>query len=220
MAASVDISFPMLPSRAINNCYINWMFFTYIVYLTRGFKTIQVTFICEFVFCTLLIQRLIRRQSDSMVNRMRIHSAQSIFIWKINRREAISTVAKLHHVIGRGLMIQQVILIFIKCLSANQNKSILHESVTCFESFGYSKLANITNFWYLMSEKHWNNSYMCLKHYLSDPRPSAHVILGCNYFTSRIQISLDLQYNVCNAYIFEIYTLIKLLYHINSTMYM
>ena len=78
-----------------------------------GFKTIQFKWIFEFVFRTLLVQTLIRRQSESMVNRMRINSAQSIFF-------GISPVAKFHHVIGRGFMIQRVILIFIKSLSANQ----------------------------------------------------------------------------------------------------
>ena len=42
----------------------------------------------------------------------------------ITRRQAISPVAKFHHVLGRGFMTQQVILIFIKCLSANQNLRI------------------------------------------------------------------------------------------------
>ena len=35
---------------------------------------------------------------------------------------AISPIAKFHHVLGRGFMIQREILIFIKCLSANQNQ--------------------------------------------------------------------------------------------------
>ena len=36
--------------------------------------------------------------------------------------QATSHVAKFHRVLGRGFMIQRVILIFIKCLSANQNQ--------------------------------------------------------------------------------------------------
>ena len=39
--------------------------------------------------------------------------------WNITRRQAISPVAKFHHVLGRGFIIQRVILIFIKRLSAN-----------------------------------------------------------------------------------------------------
>ena len=62
-----------------------------------------------------------------MVTRKRINSALSIFFWNITRRQAISPVAKFHHVLGRGFMIQRVILIFIKCLSANQKSTILHE---------------------------------------------------------------------------------------------
>ena len=42
--------------------------------------------------------------------------------WNIDRRQAISPVAKFYHVLRRGFMTQRVILIFIKCLSANQNQ--------------------------------------------------------------------------------------------------
>ena len=70
------------------------------------------------------IQTLIRRQSESMVNRSRINFAQSIFFSNITRRQAISPVAKWHQVLGRGFRVQRVILIFIKCLSANQNQQI------------------------------------------------------------------------------------------------
>ena len=56
-----------------------------------------------------------------MVNCTRINSAPSIFFWNITRRQAISPVAKFHHMLGCGFIIQRVILIFIKCLSANQN---------------------------------------------------------------------------------------------------
>ena len=75
-----------------------------------------------FVFRTPYIQMLIRHQSEYIVNHTRINSAQSIFFWNITRRQAISSVAKFHHVLGRSFMIQWVILIFIKCLSANQNR--------------------------------------------------------------------------------------------------
>ena len=69
------------------------------------------------------IQTLIRRQSESVVNRTRINSAQSIFFfWNITRRQAISPVATFNHVFGSGFVIQRVILIFINCLSANQNQ--------------------------------------------------------------------------------------------------
>ena len=39
--------------------------------------------------------------------------------FNITRRQALAPVAKSHHVLGRGFMIQRVILIFIKCLSVN-----------------------------------------------------------------------------------------------------
>ena len=42
--------------------------------------------------------------------------------WNITHCQAISPVAKFHHILGHGFMIQQVISIFIKCLSANLYK--------------------------------------------------------------------------------------------------
>ena len=42
--------------------------------------------------------------------------------WNITRRQAISPIAKTHHVLRHDYMIQRVILIFIKCVSANQNQ--------------------------------------------------------------------------------------------------
>ena len=47
-----------------------------------------------------------------------INSAQSIFFWNITRGQAISPVAKFHHVEGCGFTIQRMVFIFIKCLSA------------------------------------------------------------------------------------------------------
>ena len=74
-----------------------------------------------FGFSTPYIQTLVRRQSESIVNSTRIFCAVDIF-WNIIRRQAISPVSKFHHVLRRGFMIQRVILIFIKCLSAIQNQ--------------------------------------------------------------------------------------------------
>ena len=55
--------------------------------------------------------------------------------WNISRRLAISPVAKFCHVLGRGLMTQRVILIFIKCLSGQSESTILHESIIIFDYF-------------------------------------------------------------------------------------
>mgnify|MGYP003690464617 CR=1 FL=1 len=44
--------------------------------------------------------------------------------WNITRRQGMSPVARFHHVLGRSFVIQRVILIFIKCLSVNQNQLI------------------------------------------------------------------------------------------------
>ena len=51
-----------------------------------------------------------------MVNRTRI-----ISFWNIILCQALTPVSMFHHVFGSDFTIQQVILIFIKCLSANQN---------------------------------------------------------------------------------------------------
>ena len=45
-----------------------------------------------------------------------------LLFWNITRRQAKSPVAIFHHVLGRGFVFQEVILIFINCLSANQNQ--------------------------------------------------------------------------------------------------
>ena len=62
-----------------------------------------------------------------MVNRTHILCAVDIFR-NISGRQAISPVAKFHHVLGRGFMIQRVIMIFIKCLSQSES-TLLHESI-------------------------------------------------------------------------------------------
>ena len=49
------------------------------------------------------------------------------FFWNITRRQAISPIAKSHHMLRHDSMIQRVILIFIKCFSVNQNQ--LRESI-------------------------------------------------------------------------------------------
>ena len=59
--------------------------------------------------------------------------------WNIARRQAISTVSKSHHVCGRGLMIQRVILLFIRCFSGKRNQSFfLHESILLHFMFEFS----------------------------------------------------------------------------------
>ena len=57
--------------------------------------------------------------------------AADIF-WIITRRQVISPVSKFYHVLGRGFMIQRMILILIKCLSANQNKLFYIKYNICY----------------------------------------------------------------------------------------
>ena len=96
--------FSMLPSRAVKIYYIILNaneIDIYIVYLTFGFKSIQVKWIFVFVFRTPYIQTLIRRHLESTLNRTRIKSAQSIIFWNITRRQIISSFAncQLHVII-------------------------------------------------------------------------------------------------------------------------
>ena len=75
--AWVDIGF----LRSGNfQCYRVVQLMKNIVYILFRFKTIQVKWIFDFIFRSQIIQTLIRRQSESMVNRTSINSAQAIFI--------------------------------------------------------------------------------------------------------------------------------------------
>ena len=99
---------PMLPSGAVNIYYIiQDISVIKSVHRLHFFRfQIQVKWIFVFVFSTPHAHKF---------------CAVDIF-WNITRRQAISPVAKSCHVLGRGFMIHWVILNFIKCLSANQNR--------------------------------------------------------------------------------------------------
>ena len=63
--------------------------------------------------------------SDAYTTPVRIYKFCAVDIFgNITRRQAISAVAKFHHLLGRGFVIQRVILILIICLSANQKQTI------------------------------------------------------------------------------------------------
>ena len=64
--------------------------------------------------------------SESMVNRTRINSAQSIFLWNITCHRAISSIAEFHHVLGCCFMIQWVILIFFSMWNLGNMKNLSH----------------------------------------------------------------------------------------------
>ena len=76
-------NFACYPLMQLKKFILYWMLIKYIVKITFGFKTIQVKWIFVCVFRTPYIHSythsFIRRQSESMVNRTRINSAQSIF---------------------------------------------------------------------------------------------------------------------------------------------
>ena len=76
-----------------------------------------------FVFRPPYIQTLAHTTTVRIYGEPYAHKFCAVDIFRnISRRLAISPVAKFCHVLGRGLMTQRVILIFIKCISANQNQ--------------------------------------------------------------------------------------------------
>ena len=93
-----------LVQSIINILY--WMLLKLNVYITFAFKTIQVKWIFEFVFRTAHTTP-VRIYGEPYAHKF---CAIDIF-WKITCRQAISHVVKFHHVLGRGFMIQRVILI-------------------------------------------------------------------------------------------------------------
>ena len=112
----------MLPSRAVNNYYI-------ILNFNQIHRLIYVWFRNNPGQVNILVCILYSVNSNAHMTPVRIYGelhthkfcAVDIF-FNITRRQAISPVAMFHHVLGRGFMIQRVILIFFKCLSANQNR--------------------------------------------------------------------------------------------------
>ena len=68
-------------------------------------------------------QDLMRNESVRIYGEPYTHKFCTVDIFgNITRLQAIPSVAKFHHVLGRGFTIRRVILIFIICLSANQKQ--------------------------------------------------------------------------------------------------
>ena len=59
---------------------------------------------------------------------------QSIIVWNITSHQATSPVAKFHHVLGRGFMIQRVKLNFYHMFLSQSESTFLHESIILKES--------------------------------------------------------------------------------------
>ena len=87
-------NFPFYPLVQSIIIILYWNLIDYIVYITLGFKTIQVIRIFVFVFRIPYIQTLKRRQSESVVNRTRINSAQSIFF--LEHHPSSSNITRCH----------------------------------------------------------------------------------------------------------------------------
>ena len=93
--------YPLVQSIII---ILYWMFIKYIVYITPDFKTIQVKWIFVFAYRILY--------SNAQMTPVRIYGELYALkfcevdnFWNINRRQAISLVAKSHHVLGRNINI-------------------------------------------------------------------------------------------------------------------
>ena len=114
------------------------MLINYIVFITFDFKTIQVI---EFLRLYLILRKF-KCSYDASQNLWWINSVHSIFFCHITRRQAISPVAKFHCVLERGFMIQRVILIFIKCLSANQIQLFYKKVWYMHSTVQYNKYQN------------------------------------------------------------------------------
>ena len=109
--------FPCYPLVQSIFIILYWMLIKYIVYITFGFKTIQVKWIFVFVYPTPSIYSNAHMMPVRIYGEPYAHKFCTVDIfWNITRRQAISPVAKFHHVLGRGFMIQRVILLFIKCM--------------------------------------------------------------------------------------------------------
>ena len=100
------------------------MFNKYIVYIVSGFKTIQVMWILDLAFVFRIFKRL-----NECINSC-INSAQSIFFLEYHLSSSNIIRCQVPSRV-RVLSFQRVILIFIKCFSANLNKPFyeFHESM-------------------------------------------------------------------------------------------
>ena len=115
------VTFPMLPSLAVNIYHIvlnvNEIHCLHYVWFQSNQGRVNV-WVCVSHFVN---QLFIRRQAESMVNRSRLILRSRYFLEyhpsssNITRYQGPSRL-------GRGLMIQRVVLILFKCLLANQNR--------------------------------------------------------------------------------------------------
>ena len=115
---SRDDSFPCYPLVQSIIIILYWMLIRYIVYITFGFKTIQVKWILLLYFISYSVYSNAQTTPVGIYGEPYAHKLCAVDIFRnITRRQQYHP-----HVLGRGFMILRVILIFIKCLSANQNQ--------------------------------------------------------------------------------------------------
>ena len=120
---AMSYSTPITSSLSQDPCSVEWgNMFCCIVPLNRELDIYRVCRSLEHMIGLLLVLVVsVMPVKWSLVYAHRF-CAVDIFFWNITGCQAVSPVAKFHHVLERGFMIQPVILIFIKCLSANQDQ--------------------------------------------------------------------------------------------------
>ena len=114
--------FPLFSSRAVNNYYIilnvNQIYRLHYVWFQNNPGHVNILVCTSYSVNSNIHMTPVRIYGEPYAHKF---CTVDIF-WNITRPQAISPIAKFHHVLGRGFMIQGVILIFIKCFSANQNQ--------------------------------------------------------------------------------------------------
>ena len=99
------------------------MLVKYIIYIMFDFKTIQVQWILFYVNSNTHIYNA----SQNLGWTVQAYILGSWFNWNITHSVAISLVAKFHHVLRHGFMIQGVINDFYKMSLSQSESTILHE---------------------------------------------------------------------------------------------
>ena len=108
--------FPMWPSRAVNIYYI--IHRLHYAWYQNNLGQVNICVCIKYSVYSNAHTTPVRIYGEPYAHKF----CEVDIFWNINRRQAKPPVAKFYHVLGRGFMTQRVILIFIKLLSANQNK--------------------------------------------------------------------------------------------------
>ena len=119
---NVNRSEAMLPSCAVNNYHIilnvNLWHCLHYIWFQNSPGQVNIWVCILYLIKSNAHTTPVRIFGESYAHKFDLHSW---CFFNITRSQTIPPIAMFHHVLGFGFMIQQLILIFIKCLSANQN---------------------------------------------------------------------------------------------------